>query len=172
MGDKKRGPDFSDLVKAIRKTHEQCTAHAGRAVNVSLTLRNWMIGRHISEFEMNGADRAVYGERLLKVLSTELRKVGVGGSGPRQLYGFLAFYRAYPKILRSVSAEFLDLVHVSAIQPRVERKVRTVSAQFEVDTRDLLSKLSYSHFELLVAIEEPIKRTFYEIERRVGMAVT
>jgi predicted nuclease of restriction endonuclease-like (RecB) superfamily len=39
-----------------------------------------------------------------------------------------------------------------------------VSAQFKVDTRDLLSKLSYSHFELLVAIEEPIKRTFYEIE--------
>jgi predicted nuclease of restriction endonuclease-like (RecB) superfamily len=164
MGDKKRGSAFSDLVKAIRKIHEQCAAHAGRAVNVSLTLRNWVIGRHISEFEMNGADRAIYGEQLFKALSTELRKVGVGGSGPRQLYGFLAFYRAYPKILRSASAEFLDLVPGSAIQPKVERKVRTVSAQLEVDVRDLLSKLSYSHFELLVAIGEPIKRTFYEIE--------
>jgi len=51
MGDKKHSLHFSELVKAIRKTHEQCAAHAGRAVNARLTLRNWMIGRHISEFE-------------------------------------------------------------------------------------------------------------------------
>jgi len=139
MGDKKHSLDFSELVKAIRKTHEQCAAHAGRAVNVRLTLRNWMIGRHISEFEMNGADRTVYGERLLRALSTELQKVAVGGSGPRQLYGYLAFYRAYPKILRSASAEFPKLVPVQRTQPKTERKVRTVSAQLKAETSDLLS---------------------------------
>jgi hypothetical protein len=105
MGDKKHRLDFPDLVRAIRKTHEQCAAHAGRAVNVSLTLRNWMTGRHISEFEMNGADRAVYGERLLEALSHELRKLGVSGCGPRQLYGYLAFFRIYPQISRSLTAK-------------------------------------------------------------------
>ena len=62
MGGKKSSLDFSALVGAISKAHEQCVAQAGRTINVSLTLRNWVIGRHIAEFELNGADRAVYGE--------------------------------------------------------------------------------------------------------------
>jgi hypothetical protein len=72
-------------------------------------LRNWLIGRYISEFELHGADRAIYGERLLEVLSTELRKVHISSCGARQLYSYLTFYRTYPKILRSLSAEFRNL---------------------------------------------------------------
>ena len=33
--------DFTALVDAIRQAHAQCAAQANRAVNVSLTLRNW-----------------------------------------------------------------------------------------------------------------------------------
>jgi hypothetical protein len=163
MGEKKRGPDFSDLVKAIRRAHEQCAAHAGRAVNVSLTLRNWMIGRHISEFEMNGADRAIYGERLLEALSHELRKLGVSGCGPRQLYGYLAFFRTYPQIQRSMTAKFPDMLPALTGKPEVEPKVRSVTAKLKVPAQKLLTRLSYTHLEQLVAIDEPIKRAFYEI---------
>lgn len=133
MEGKKRSSDFVDLVKAIRKTHEQCAAHAGRAVNVSLTLRNWMIGRHLSEFEMNGADRAVCGERPLEDLSHELRKLDVSSCGPRQLYGYLAFFRTYPRIPRSLTAEFPDMPPALTGKSEVEPKVRTVSAQLEFE---------------------------------------
>jgi type I restriction enzyme, R subunit len=44
-------------------------AQAGRAINVSLTLRNWLIGAYISEYELRGADRASYGENLLSELA-------------------------------------------------------------------------------------------------------
>jgi hypothetical protein len=34
------------------------SAQAGRAVNISLTMRNWMIGLYIAEYKLRGADRA------------------------------------------------------------------------------------------------------------------
>lgn len=156
-----RSLDFESLVRAITHIHERMVAQAGRAVNVSLTLRNWLIGCYIAEFELHGADRAIYGERLLDELSPALRKVHVSSTGRRQLYGCLAFYRAYPQIVRSLPAQFRHLLPAPA---RTERKMRTVSAQLKVPAKDLVSRLSYSHLEQLVVIEDPLKRAFYEIE--------
>ena len=50
--------DFAELVDSIRKVHEQCAVQVSRAVNVNLTLRNWVIGRYVREYEQRGADRA------------------------------------------------------------------------------------------------------------------
>jgi len=161
MGNKPPTFDFGALVDAIRQVHEHLTAQAGGAVNVSLTLRNWLIGFYIAEFELHGADRAIYGERLLDELSSALRKVYVSSIGRRQLYGFLAFYRAYPQIVRSLPAQFR---HLFPAPVRPERKMRTVSAQLKIPAKDLVSRFSYSHLEQLVVIEDPLKRAFYEIE--------
>ena len=64
--------DFRALVGAIRQVNDNLTAQAERAVNISLTLRNWMIGAYIEEYELSGADRANYGDELLVNLSREL----------------------------------------------------------------------------------------------------
>ena len=58
--------DFAAVVSAIRRVHEHCADQANRAVNVSLTLRNWAIGWYIREYEQRGADRATYGEGLVE----------------------------------------------------------------------------------------------------------
>jgi hypothetical protein len=44
-------PDFAALVESVRQVHEQSAAGAGRLVNMTLTLRNWLIGRYIWEYE-------------------------------------------------------------------------------------------------------------------------
>ncbi len=41
------------LAEAIRSIHKELAAQAGKAVNVSLTLRNWLIGLYIFEYELN-----------------------------------------------------------------------------------------------------------------------
>ena len=74
-------PNFAALVEVVRQVHEQSAAAAGRAVNVSLTLRNWLIGWHIREYEQSGADRAEYGDRLLDRLAQALRQKGVTPCG-------------------------------------------------------------------------------------------
>ena len=67
--------DFNQLVVAIRYADTELSAQASRAVNVSLTLRNWLIGYYIAEYELNGADRAVYGEKILLELSLRLNDI-------------------------------------------------------------------------------------------------
>ena len=54
--------DFAALVKAIQRVHEESAAAVNRVVNTTVTLRNWIIGAYIVEYEMRGADRAKYGE--------------------------------------------------------------------------------------------------------------
>jgi hypothetical protein len=60
--------DYGALVAAIGLAHQTAQAHTVQAVNVALTLRNWLIGYHLFEYEQNGSDRAKYGERLLEHL--------------------------------------------------------------------------------------------------------
>jgi hypothetical protein len=160
--------DFAGLVAAIRQADVALAEQASRAVNVSLTLRNWFIGFYIAEFELQGADRAAYGDKLLTELASALRDQGVSNSGRRQLYGYLSFYRAYPQIVRTASALSAKVQAV----PLLAEKVRTLSAQsFPVPAADpetLLNRLSYSHLEQLVELEDPLQRAFYETEALRG----
>jgi predicted nuclease of restriction endonuclease-like (RecB) superfamily len=153
--------NFDSLVTTIKQVHEHLAAQAGRAVNISLTLRNWFIGLYIAEFELRGADRADYGDNLLTELSKELRKHEISNTGRRQLYNYLSFYRAYPEIVRTVPAQSRHLIPMSL---STLEKVRTTSAQLAIPPDKLVRTLSYSHLELLLAIEDPLKRAFYEIE--------
>jgi predicted nuclease of restriction endonuclease-like (RecB) superfamily len=76
------------------------------------------------------------------------------------LYNYLAFYRAYPQIVRTVPAQTRHLLPKNIDS----EKVRTASAQLTILPEKLLSSLSYSHFELLAALDDDLKRAFYEIE--------
>ena len=46
--------DFIALVNSINQTHKTLKRHAASAVNVSLTVRNWLVGFYIVEFEQKG----------------------------------------------------------------------------------------------------------------------
>lgn len=153
--------DFGALVSAIQLADEYLAVQAGKAVNVSLTLRNWLIGLYIAEFELRGLDRATYGDNLLDELSKELRHQNISSTGRRQLYNYLSFYRSYPQIVRTVSAQYHQLI---PDQVTSSEKVRTPSAQLVTAPEKLLNKLSYSHFELLIGLDDDLKRSFYEIQ--------
>lgn len=160
--------DFAHLVAAIQQTHVVLADQAAKAVNISLTLRNWFIGQHIAEFELQGADRARYGDKLLSELAQALRDQAVSNVGKRQLYGYLAFYRAYPQIVRTASAQSAQTLLPNA----AVNKVRTASAPSPalpvIDPDTLITRLSYSHFEQLVELDDPMQRAFYEVEALRG----
>jgi predicted nuclease of restriction endonuclease-like (RecB) superfamily len=154
--------NFNALVEAVKLVHEQSAAAAGRAVNVSLTLRNWLIGRHICEYEQQGADRAEYGERLLDMLAEALQKEAVSRVDSRELRRYRRFYLAYPQIREAVTPEFQRLLPTRrTLEPEIRE---TVSPELEIPGKTLLSKLSFSHLAELLEIDDPLKRAFYEIE--------
>jgi predicted nuclease of restriction endonuclease-like (RecB) superfamily len=160
------------LVAAIRQTHATFSAQAGRAVNISLTLRNWFIGHHIAEYELHGSDRAGYGERLLEQLADRLGQAGLKRLDARELRRFHQFYRGYPQIREALSpvlaslpaAERLNLTHIRET-PSPES---TAALPAGPAPRLLLERLSFSHFAELLQIEPPLKRLFYEVETLRG----
>jgi predicted nuclease of restriction endonuclease-like (RecB) superfamily len=168
----KAGLGLDVLVDSISHTDRVLAAQAARAVNINLTLRNWFIGCYIAEYELRGANRAAYGEALILDLEKALRVRKISGAGRRQLYAYLAFYRAYPQIVRTASA--LSVVRSAGlVAPKLlTQKVRTVSALSVAapvtPAEPLLTRLSYSHFELLVEQEDALKRCFYEVESLRG----
>ena len=96
---------FASLVELIRQTHQDLAAQANKAVNVSLTLRNWLIGLHIAEYEQQGKDRADYGSALLANLSAELQKLKIPRCEERELRRYRQFYQTYPQIRESLTPE-------------------------------------------------------------------
>lgn len=155
------GSDFASLVTAIQDLDVRCANFAKSAVNTILTIRNWLIGVHIHHYELHGKDRAAYGERLMDALAAKL--VSVSNCNRRQLYRYLRLYRLYPGIVGALPPQFHDLPGATA-NLLSDSKVGTASPQLGVPHGQLLQKLSYSHIELIVDMDDPLKRAFYEIE--------
>jgi predicted nuclease of restriction endonuclease-like (RecB) superfamily len=149
--------DFTALVDAIRQAHAQCAAQANRAVNVSLTLRNWVIGCYVREYEQRGADRAKYGEALVDNLAEALKSKGLDDMASRTLRQCRQFYSIYPMIWQTASAK-----SPTACEPALN--VATMSPHLGAPVDKLVNALSFSHLAELIAIDDPLKRAFYEIE--------
>ena len=166
--------NFAGLVAAISQTHALLAAQAGRAVNLSLTLRNWLIGHHIAEYELRGADRADYGERLLERLALRLDEAGLRRIDPRELRRFRQFYATYPQIREAVTPALASLpptpdAHLQQIRESLTPETTGAPAAEASPLagpppRMLPERLSFTHFAELLQIELPLKRLFYEVE--------
>lgn len=153
--------NFEKLVGTILQVHEEMAVQAGKAVNLSLTVRNWLIGCYIAEYELCGADRARYGDNLLTELAKRLTELNVSNCHRRQLYRYLRFYRLYPEIVGTVSAQLKKLLPLGMQRPE---KVGTAPPQLRIPPDKIIHRLSYSHLELIVDLDDDLERAFYEIE--------
>lgn len=156
---KKSEINFNNLVEVIQQIHKELAQQASYAVNVSLTLRNWMIGGYIHKYELLGSDRAKYGDKLIEKLAQSLGHIP--RTQKRELNRYRLFYKVYPQIGESVTPQLkanLKLKELASLQTG-----ETLSPQSK-HPNDFVFKLSFSHLDLLVAIEDNTKRAFYEVE--------
>jgi predicted nuclease of restriction endonuclease-like (RecB) superfamily len=152
---------FESLVTAIGQTHAELAAQASRAVNASLTLRNWLIGFHIAEYEQQGTDRAQYGDTLLDRLSDRLKEAGVSRTEVRELRRYRQFYLTYPQIRETLSPELGRM-----LPPQTDtRPIReSLSPELGLSASEVLTKLSFSHLAELLQCNDATQRAFYEME--------
>lgn len=101
---------FPGLVGAINEIDRELAAQANRAVNTTLTIRNWLIGLYIANYELKGSDRAEYGTRLLSALSEVLKDIGISNCNHRQLYRYKRFFIFYPEISGTLSPKSQGLI--------------------------------------------------------------
>ena len=165
---------FEQLAQNILTVDNSMRGFAVKAVNQAATLRNWIIGGYIIEYEQHGSDRATYGERLIENLSKRINKSGLSSSLLRKMR---AFYTAYPsvgqlfEIRQTVSVEFDTLIRqmLSVISSKSNSNLplpaKTVlPTEFSTPAEVLVSCLSFSHIIELLSIEDPLVRFFYERE--------
>lgn len=168
---------FKQLIEIINETHSTLLQKAASAINQSLTIRNWLIGFYIVEFELHGEDRAKYGDRLLEKIAENT--INIRGLSFRNLKLCRQFYSTYPQIGQTVSAQlkmsdFEKLRAVFAQSSFSASQIgQTLSAQLQttakkesigVNPRELVSRMSFSQFTELIRLDDPLKRAFYEIE--------
>ena len=96
--------DFNSLINNIQITHNVLQASVSKAINTGTTIRNWLYGFYIVEFEQNGEDRAQYGDNLLSNISKSSKIKGLSVTNLRL---FRQFYRVYPEIGQTVSDFFI-----------------------------------------------------------------
>lgn len=163
---KKQGMTFQSLVASIKQAHEQCFAHATKAVNISLTLRNWVIGLYILEYEQGGTDRAKYGSRVLEKLAGVLHRDLDRCYTDRYLRLCRQFYETYPQIRKSLISESGLRKWKSPISELQMPEFDAVSKKTFplVSSQELIEKLSFTHFIELLKCEDVFKRAFYEHE--------
>ena len=156
---------FDILVNQIQQTHKTLQESAVKAINKHLTIRNWLTGFYIVEFEQKGEDRAQYGTRLLQNLAERLNNPSLSY---RNLKLFRQFYATYPQIGKVISSEIIDSQQFRIGQWAIAQFNNSFTEELHVPPDKLISRLSYTHSVLLLPIQDAMKRTFYEIEAMKG----
>ena len=153
---KKNHFTFEALVTSIQQVNEQLAVQASKAVNVRLTLRNWMIGFYIAEFELHGEDRAKYGDKLFSILGERLTNLRISNCNRRQLYRYLRFYQLYPTIVRTLSPQLTSSTDDPQIHSTLARDLSSPQLP------DLIQSVSWSHHYTIVArVDRADERYFY-----------
>ncbi len=166
---------FDELTKIIRDTHDAAQTTAVKAINRMQTMRNWLYGYYIIEFEQHGKDRAEYGTQLLKRLEERVNRKGLTET---LFKNSRKFYRLYPQMVENiigvisptVSDKLLETKDASGLcdaqmteNEHVE-KSPTVSDGFRTTGQMIISRLSFSHIVEIMTVDDPLARYFYEQE--------
>ncbi len=126
---------------------------AKSAVNQLLTLRNWVIGYYIVEYEQGGKDRAEYGAAILDKLEDRINEKGLN----KTLFKWCRqFYNMYPQIGATASHQLGVLID--------SQRISTVSNEFVTKPEMLVKRLSFSHIREIMVLEDEFERFFYETE--------
>jgi DUF1016 N-terminal domain len=163
--------NFDLLTNNILETHTALQQNAIKAVNINLTIRNWLIGFYIVEFEQKGEDRAKYGTKLLAELAKALKAKSIAKINERELRNFRTFYKTYFGLANSIfqsetfSIRGLPTPELSKLiwgLPTQELQVSD-NQQNRIYFEKLLTKISYTNFVEIIKIKDENKRKFYEL---------
>jgi len=163
--------NYSSLITDLASLIEEGRRAAVRYVNTALVATHWLIGRKIVEYEQRGKIRAAYGEALLKQISDDLTKQFGKGWGEPHLRAIRQFYLIYGDIEKrytlcseSEKSKESEIRHTpcSELIPSkiLPAKLQTLS----LESFHMLFPLSWSCYRLLMRLDEPYKREFYEAE--------
>lgn len=168
---------------------EQARGSVVRAVNTSMVLAYWLIGREIVQELQGGKGRAKYGERMFDDLSARLTERYGQGFSVTTLQYFRKFYLAYqgrcagiprpPGVesgLPPIKQEISRPMGAKSLNAALPRPPGGQSAELVVllpsgdeSPQGFSPQLTWSHYRALMRVENQDARTFYEREAVAGV---
>ena len=163
------------LYREVRAVLEAARAGAYRAVNAAMVAAYWQVGRLIVEHEQGGRRRAAYGEAVLEELSERLTTDFGRGFDVRNLRYMRQFYLAFPgaSVRSAVSLVTGNGNASRSVSGRVKNKRNALRSELPaglVSGQDsianmagagLRQELSWTHYRLLLGVEDAAARAWY-----------
>lgn len=172
---------IENLIAKIDHSTKVFQQYAVSSANLSVTLRNWLVGYYIVEFEQDGKERAKYGAGLMNEIAERVKHIK--GLSLRNLKSFRQFYLCYSQFqnLFLGGNSILPVQLQKALEsqrnllPKSDQlaipKGQTLSALFQLSDNEsinhnkkLVTGIPFSNFIELIKIDDDLKRTFYEVE--------
>ena len=149
------------LFERVASLIEQARRHVATSVNIAEVYTKYTIGKYIVEDEQQGQHRAQYGKQVLIGLSDRLTKHFGDGWSVETLKKCRFFYSVYSSS-QIGSTVWTQLNIVDSVD---EIGNETQNAVFGNGQQCLPNfTLSWSHYLVLMRIDNPDARNFYEIE--------
>jgi len=165
------------LFERISDLIEQARRRVMTSVNIAEVYTKYSIGQYIVEEEQQGNARAEYGKQVLKELSVRLTERFGDGWSVETLDKCRKFYRVYSSMQISSTMQ-TKLEFVNSVD-EIENDKQCLSNQSEMANQCLANlnwvngdyqiltpkfTLSWSHYLILMRVDNPDARSFYEIE--------
>lgn len=136
----------TQLLQNISSLLDNARRKVAVAVNQTIVLTYYEIGRMIVEDEQNGENRAEYGKAVLKDLTLHLTEKFGKGFSVENLDRMRFFYKTYSEQISST--------------------LLTNSSNIIQQTTSVDFNLSWSHYLKLMRTKDSNEREFYEIEKQ------
>ncbi len=149
----KAADNIEDLYNNVSGLIEQARSYVKTSVNTAEVYTKYFIGKYIVEHEQEGNARAQYGKEVLKELSQKLTNRFGDGWSADTLEKCRKLFAVY-----SISA---TLLRKSGVQGKSASLLR-IFEKTEADAPNFV--LSWSHYLILMRIDNEAERNFYEIE--------
>jgi len=161
--------DETDFYKQVADFLAAARKYAKQQMDSTIAITYFEVGRMIVEREQRGQKRAQYGAKLIKGLSEYLTEQYGRGFSVVNLKSIRKFYQVYaPSIQQALTAEFEKGQSLTAFSEKSyslislfesTQKGQSLSAQFN---------LPWTHYQILMRVENEAARSFYEIEAANG----
>ena len=137
--------------------HAQKAAY--RQINEILIKRNWLLGMRI-QHEVLKAQRAEYGEQVIKSLAKALTNRYGEGFAKTNLYNYIGFYKSWPEFFHAVSGkseENIENYIFHALSGKSEDILLSLTAKSPI-------KLTWTHYRIILQDSSKEARDWYERE--------
>lgn len=154
------------LYERIASILDEARSRVARSINTAMVHAYWLIGREIVEVEQHGAERAGYGEGLMKRVAARLSAKFGKGFSLASLKRMKQFYLAFPRgsaLVGEGEGRGSTALSLSAGADGADKGSATLSLS---PGASLLfpPTLAWSHYLVLLRVTRLEARSFYEIE--------